>query len=181
LHKSHSLEQALRANQQLLQELQHRVKNQFSIVTHLLRMGSGQASSDETRRELGAVRDRVETLRLLNEQLYVAGTPDRLALGPFLTQLVENLLQQVSQGALHIQRDITTQDLEVTPETGFAVGLIVNEFVINSLKHAFDGQDGLVGLRLETKETGTKRLRIWDTGKGLPSEPPMRSLAPEWV
>ena len=51
------------------------------------------------------------------------------------------------------------------------LGLILNEFVTDSLKHAFDGQGGAIEVKVETQEGGTMRLRVCDNGKGLPAEP----------
>lgn len=64
LHKAHDLQVALDANRYLLQELQHRIKNHIGIITSLVRMRSGEVRSDEARRELAVVGERVEALRL---------------------------------------------------------------------------------------------------------------------
>ncbi|TNC48432.1 GAF domain-containing protein [Rubellimicrobium rubrum] len=171
LHKSHSLEQALQTNQQLLQELQHRVKNQFAIVTSLLRMGMRQAQSENARRELAAVKERVETLRLLNEQLYIAGSVDRIAVRPFITELVENLVHLRPPQTGPVRLGFAIEEMEVSPDKAVSLGLILNEFVTNSLKHAFDGRGGAIEIRMERQEDGTMRLRVCDSGKGLPPEP----------
>ncbi len=171
LHKSHSLEQALRTNDWLLKELQHRVKNQFTIVTSLLRMGARQAKSKEARRELAAAGERVETLRLLNEQLYIAGTADRLRLRSFIMQLVDNLVHRDRDEAGGVRLEFAIEDVEVGPERAMPLGLILNEFVTNSLRHAFDGRGGVIGVRVEPQEGGTIRLCVYDNGKGLSPEP----------
>jgi len=171
LHKSHSLEQALLTNQHLLEELQHRVKNQFTIIASLLRMGTRQAKSEETRQELRAVNERVETLRILNEQLYIAGTVDRLRLRPFIMQLVENLVHLNPPEAGEVRLEFAIEEVEVSPERAVPLGLILNEFVTNSLKYAFDGRGGVIEVKMETQADGTMRLRASDNGKGLPSEP----------
>ena len=83
LHKLHSLEQALQTNTQLLRELQHRVTNHLSIITSLVQLRARQVQSEEVRKELKAVGERIETLRLLNDLLHQSGSVDRLNLRPF--------------------------------------------------------------------------------------------------
>ena len=65
---------------------------------------------------------------------------------------------------------LETRRLVVAPEQAAPVGLIVNEFITNSLKYAFDGAGGTVGLRLEPARGGAARLTLWDDGRGLPAE-----------
>ena len=55
-------------------------------------------------------------------------------------------------------------------EQAAPLGLIVNEFITNSLKYAFDGPEGTVGLRLEPSRGGAARLTLWDDGRGLPAD-----------
>jgi two-component sensor histidine kinase len=171
LHKAHSLEQALRTNERLLQELQHRVKNHVAIIASLVGLRARQVASEEARRELAAVGERIETLRLLNEQLYIAGTADRLRLRPFLMQLVENLCQLHRDHAGPVRLDLAIEEVELDPDTAMPLGLILNEFVTNSLKYAFEGGGGVIGVKVERQEGGSMlRLRLSDDGRGLPSE-----------
>jgi two-component sensor histidine kinase len=170
LHKDHSLKEALEANQRLLQELQHRVKNHIAIISSLVRIRTKQVSSEETRGELIAIGERIETLRLINEQLYIAGSADRLPLRPFVVQLVENLCHMHQGQSGNVRLHFAVEDVELTPEIAVPVGMILNEAVSNSLRYAFDGRGGIIAVTVEPIERGGLRLRISDNGKGLPSE-----------
>jgi two-component sensor histidine kinase len=171
LHKAHSLKEALDTNQRLLQELQHRVKNHIGIITSLVRMRAKQVSSEEARQELVAVGERIETLRLIHEQLYAAGSADCLPLRPLIMQLVENLCHLHEAQSGKVRLDFAIDETNLPPEFAVPVGLILTEFVTNSLKYAFDGQGGVIAVRSEVLEHSGLRVRISDNGKGLPSEP----------
>jgi two-component sensor histidine kinase len=170
LHKAHSLRQALVTNQRLLRELQHRVKNHIGIISSLVRMRTGQVDSDETRGELRAIGERIDTLRLLHEQLYIAETDSKLPLRPFIVQLVENLCHLHEDQSGKVRLDFVIEEIELTPEVAVPVGLILNEFVTNSLKYAFDGSGGTIAVSVDRQEGEVLRLRISDNGKGLPSK-----------
>jgi two-component sensor histidine kinase len=171
LHKVSDLRAALDANQRLLQELQHRTKNHISIITALVRMRIREVASEETRGELTAIGERIETLRLVNEQLYVAGSTDRLRLRPFAMQLVENLVHLHRHQSGGVKIDFAIEDVEFTPEVVVPLGLILNEFITNSLKYAFDGLGGTICVRVETLKGGVIRIHLADDGKGLPAAP----------
>jgi len=170
LHKTHGLRQALETNQRLLQELQHRVKNHIGIITSLVRMRAGQVDSDEARGELKAIGERIDTLRLLHEQLYIAETDGRLPLRPYVVQLVENLCHLHEDQSENVRLDFAIEDIDLAPDVAVPVGLILNEFVTNSLKYAFDGSGGAIAVAVDRQEDGVLRLRVRDNGKGLPSK-----------
>ena len=171
LHKVQSLEQALENNHRLLRELQHRIKNHIGIITSMVRLRASQVQSDEARQELLGIGERVETLRLVHEQLYHAGVSERLSLHPFLSRLLTNLCRLHEDEVNGIKLEIDVADVELAPEVAIPIGLIANEFVTNSLKHAFGDAGGTIAVSVETFG-GQLRLCLSDDGRGLRDEPP---------
>ena len=172
LHKVHHLQEALDANQRLFQELQHRVKNHIGIITSLVRMRSRQVRSEEARQELAAIGERIETLRLIHEHLYAAGSANRLRLRPFIMRLVEMLCHLHEEQSGKVRLDFAVQEVDLAPDLAAPLGLILTEFVTNSLTYAFDGRGGTIAVAVEVLEGGGLRVCVCDNGKGLPSEPP---------
>ncbi len=167
LLKIRDLQVALDRNRHLMQELQHRIKNHIGVITGLVRMRRREVASDEARLELGAIGDRIETLRLVHEQLYAAGAADRLRVRPFVTRLVENLCQLHDGQAGPVRLDLAVEEVEFDGETAVPLGLILNEFVTNSLKYAFDGQGGIIAVVVRSTELGSIHVQMSDNGKGL--------------
>lgn len=166
LHKSHSLREALDVNRRLLQELQHRIKNHIAIVAHMVDMRVRYVESEEARAELAGIAARVETLRLVHEQLYAAGTTEHVGLRPFVTTLVRNICKlHDDQAAVRVETEL--DDADLSPDLAVPLGLIVNEFVTNSLKHAFDGRGGTILVSGERVANDRLRLHLRDDGKGL--------------
>ncbi len=166
MHKVQSLEQALETNEHLRRELQHRVKNHIGIVISLIRSRARMTKSEEAREELISIGERIRTLHLVHEQLYQTGASDKLSLRPFLSQLVERLCHLHEAGDIALEFDIV--DIELATDTAVPIGLIANEFVTNSLKHAFGDGGGKISVTVEVVE-GHLRLCLGDNGKGLPS------------
>lgn len=170
LHKVHSLRDALMANRRLLQELQHRVKNHIGIITSLVQMRVRAARSEEAQQELAAIGERIETLRLVHEQLYAAGTAECLRLRPFFMQLVENLCHLHREQSGLVRLDLAIEEAELSPELAVPLGLILNEFVTNSLNYAFDGRGGTIGVTVDVMRDRRIRIHLSDNGRGLPAE-----------
>ena len=113
--------------------------------------------------------ERVETLRLVHEQLYVAGKADQLELRPYVSLLVESLcrMHDGHSGKVRLVFDIA--DVELTPEQAVPLGLILNEFVTNSLKYAFTEQGGVIAVSIAPCADGRVRVHLSDDGRGLPT------------
>ena len=167
LHKIHALEQAENRNETLLRELQHRIKNNIGAITGLVHMRLRKAQSDEVRDELRVVAERIEALRLVHELVYAAKGTDRLPLRSYVTQLLEGVLALHEEMPVRLDADI--DDVEVSTDTAIPLGLILNEFATNSLKHAFSDGNGCLAVEARGRE-GRMWVKIGDNGKGLPTE-----------
>jgi two-component sensor histidine kinase len=171
LHKVRDLQVALEMNRNLLEELQHRIKNHIGIITSLVDMRRREVKTEEARQALIAIGERVETLRLVHEQLYAAGTAQRLPARTYMVRLAENLCRLQEGHSGKIRLDFAIGDVDFTPDAAVPLGLILNEFVTNSLKYAFDGQGGVITVGVDLLAEGRVRLRLSDNGNGLPAEP----------
>ena len=171
LHKGHSLKEALAVNQHLFKELQHRVKNHISIITSLVRIRAKDVKSEEARRELKTVGDRIEVLRLINELLYITETTNLLRLRPYVMRLVEDLCHLHEGQTGTVRLDFAIDEVDLSPEIAVPLGLILNEFVTNSLKHAFDSHEGIITVAVQVLDGTRIRVCMSDNGKGLPAEP----------
>jgi two-component sensor histidine kinase len=158
-------------NERLLRELQHRVKNNLQVIVGLVAVQQRRARHLEARQALRAIGQRVEALRLLHDKLYLGGEVDRVDLGAYLTELAGSLLRFHEEDRTRIRLVLEVKKLTVSPEQAAPLGLIVNEFITNSLKYAFEGEQGTIGLRLETLKSAMAQLTLWDDGGGLPPEP----------
>lgn len=169
LHKVHDLGQALETNKRLLRELQHRVKNHFGMIMGMVRMRARQVDSEEAREELTGIGERIETLRVVHEQLYRAGTADRLPMRPFLSRLIENICDLHGCEGGKVTLDFDIADVDLGPEAAVPLGLISNEFVTNSLKYAFGEGGGTISVTLHRRDDRL-HLCLHDNGRGMSRE-----------
>ncbi|MBU8541538.1 sensor histidine kinase [Falsiroseomonas tokyonensis] len=160
-------------NERLLRELQHRVKNNLQVIVAILDLQSRQLRAPESRAALRSVGRRVEALRLLHDKLHLSGEVDELDLGEYLAQLSASLLSFHEDGTARVQLALEVErGLLVSPDQAAPLGLAVNEFITNSLKHAFGEGLGRIGLTLQAAPAHRALLRLSDNGRGLPMPRP---------
>jgi two-component sensor histidine kinase len=152
----------------LLREIHHRVKNNLQVVSSLLGLQSRAAVSEETRKLLQDLCNRVHSMALLHETLYDTNNPALVDFRKYIEQLTAYLLSSYGirseQIRLHSDLDSLWLDLDVA----LPCGLIVNEALGNSLEHAFaDGRTGEVRIALKEEPGGSVALSLADDGIGL--------------
>jgi len=162
------LKNAAKDKERLFVESQHRMKNHLMLISSFVRVRLRQVSSNEARDHLLNLSNRIDTIHLLHEKLYSGEENDSLDLGVYLSDLAGTLLS-VQLGDSSIKLEIAVEHVPVNPKIAVPIGLIMNEFVTNSMKHAFDDGAGMIGVEL-LSASGLVTLRIWDDGKGIPEK-----------
>ncbi|MGV7928045.1 MAG: histidine kinase dimerization/phosphoacceptor domain -containing protein [Spirochaetota bacterium] len=179
-----ALERSLREKELLLRELQHRVKNSLSMITSLVNLEAGRSTSDESRSALGGIRDRVNTLSRLYTLLYQSQGGDQIRLDSYIGQICRSLLDTHIEDGKRIDVDLTMEAVSIDFKRATSIGIIVNELVINAIKHAFPaGRNGRLRIRLEPTANGLL-LEVADDGIGPPENfdiTDLRSLGIELV
>jgi two-component sensor histidine kinase len=163
----------------LLRELQHRVKNNLQVITSLVNMQLRRAGDAEVRRQLEIILSRIETLRMVHTQLYLADYTGRLDLSGYLGELATNLVRFLASQPDSIQLDLRLEEVVVGADVAVPLGLLVNEFLANSLEHAFPKGRGTITVCLEAVIAGHARLVLADNGVGLPGRPSEQPAPPE--
>ena len=165
-----ALARALAAKEVLFKEVHHRVKNNLQIICSLLNLQSDLLPDPALKQILLETQRRVEAMAMIHERLYSHDDLDSLD----LREYVETLARQLFS-ACGLDSNLVRLRLELEPvslELGQAIpcGLILNEFLTNSLKYAFrDGRSGEILVSLSTDTGDRITLRVADDGPGLPA------------
>jgi two-component sensor histidine kinase len=161
-----ALEVALNEKTVLLQEVNHRVKNNLSIVASLLNLQS-QKSNDEYHKQLFLeCRNRIDSIAAVHELIYKAKSYSQLNFKEYLNQLVDHISASYkSNGHIKITKGIT--DVHISIAAAIPLGLIVNELITNAYKHAFTNKkEGLIEVSL-LENNNQVFLTIKDNGNGF--------------
>jgi two-component sensor histidine kinase len=151
----------------LLRELQHRVKNNLQIITSLLNMQIRRVGSGEVESQLRIIGSRVETLRVVHDNLFQAENIERIPLPRYLHSLCENLLAFHGVRAEEVVLEFSADEAMAGVDTTVPLGLLINEFIVNSLQHAFPNGQGVIDVRLTREGDDRARLTLADDGPGF--------------
>lgn len=159
-----------------LEEFDHRVKNNFTLVAALLDMQRRRAKDGETAEALSSALNRVESIARAHRHLYrgEAVSPGEVDMATYLEELCAALAEALFlRGAITL--DCTCDHAAIPRDRAVSIGLIVNELVTNAAKHAFAGRDtGRIEVRFEAASPGW-RLVVRDDGVGMPDTPKPRT------
>jgi two-component sensor histidine kinase len=152
----------------LLAELQHRVKNNFAAISAMLQLQLRQ-SQGPARAALDLVRTRIEALSLANQQLLEGRTVGPIDLARYLGSLADNLRTFNDLSTHRIELDLVVVPCRVPAAVAGSLGLLINEFVTNSAKHAFPGnRPGHIRIELQSSAAEFV-VHLTDDGVGLPA------------
>lgn len=154
---------ALEERMALFRELQHRVKNSFTMISSLIHLTRTECETDESRELLSDVGDRVDAISELYDMLHSAGSMNDVDLDSYLSRILGLLARESRIGA---SADLAAG--RVATSEAVPIGLIVTELMTNAIKHAFPmGRYGTVELRAARGPEGLA-IGFRDDGVGLP-------------
>ena len=160
------LEQQIRERDTLLREIQHRVKNNLQMITALIRIESRNSRAEMDTAPFDRLAGRIESIQLLYSLLSDQEQSEELDLGVYLSKIAASIL--ASHAADGIRLDLKVDACPVSVNVALPTGLVVNELLTNSFKHAFNGRGtGTITLHCLT-ENGVCRIIVADDGTGLP-------------
>ena len=154
-------------NELLLQELQHRVKNNNQSLISLIHLQLANVTNIEARENLQKVENRVRALSFVNSQLQSSLRANMVDLGQYLMAIIASLFNFQNDGEADVKLTTQISQVEVSTERAQAIGLILNEFLTNSFKYAFGETGGTFSLSLSHGD-GRAKLLMCDDGPGMP-------------
>ena len=121
----------------LFHELNHRVKNNFQVVASLLRMQAARVGNSAAREHLNNAMRRVMTMAEVHGSLYKAGHIDTVDFADYMRDLAENLRFRAAQQPRKCH--VRAEKAVLKVDRAIPLGLVVNELVMNAIKHAYPG------------------------------------------
>lgn len=152
----------------LLREVHHRVKNNFQIIISLFNLQSRYITDEKTRQLFNESQNRIRAMSIVHEKLHRSTDIARLDLDNYITFLGNSLFTFYSMNKKGIILTTDIQDVNVTIDTAIPIGLIINELISNSIKHAFPhSRNGEISIAIH-RETAHLTITYKDNGVGIP-------------
>jgi len=166
-----------------IKEIHHRIKNNLQVISSLLDLQAEKFKDETVKEAFRESQNRVISMALIHEELYQEKNTETLNFAAYIRKLGENLFQtyRLDHPGISLQMDLK-ENVFLNVDTAVPLGIIINELVSNSLKHAFPGQKrGEIQIKLYKEEKSASKsekdkeyegtrlvLTVSDNGVGVP-------------
>ncbi|EKQ54185.1 MAG: PAS domain S-box [Methanobacterium sp. Maddingley MBC34] len=163
------LRKSLDEKELLLKEIHHRVKNNLMVISSLLNLQSKYIKDKAALEVFRESQRRARSMALIHTMLYQSIDLKCINFGDYITKLTQELFRTYVTSD-NIQLNMDVGDILLDINTSIPLGLIVNELVSNSLKHAFpNGEKGEITVKFH-KNNDYYTFQVADTGIGFPED-----------
>ena len=162
-----SILQSLQGQKILLAEVNHRVKNNMAIIIGLLNMKRNNSANSETQQDLDDVKARVMSMSLVHDRMY----SDRNASAIDIHGYVDDLVKEIAYSfnlVNQVKFEVAVEVLSIDVSNAIPLGLIINELITNSMKHAFQNiPEPKIFIQITRKDQDVLHVIIRDNGSGM--------------
>jgi two-component sensor histidine kinase len=144
--------------------MQHRVANSLQIIASILLLKARTVESEEIRLHLQDAHQRVMSVATVQQQLQASGLNESIEVGPYLSKLCASLAASMIGDRRPLTIKVQATSGRAVSAEAVSLGLILTEFVINALKHGFQGEEE--GKILVSYDAQDWRLSVSDNGSG---------------
>ncbi len=161
------LTQSVADKENLLREMNHRIKNNLQLITAILSLESQSVSDEQAIRVLANTRERILGISEVHEQLYQYPDSSRIPLVRYLHDLLENSISALRKQPIRLTVEGT--DFPCSQSVAMRLGFIAVEFITNSIRHAFltEDSDPSITVTVTSESTGTLCVEFSDNGTGF--------------
>jgi len=160
---------SLKEKETLLSEIHHRVKNNLAVVSALLELQARNVDDDTTFNTLQQAQSRIKSMAMVHKQLYQSTSLSDIKMDEYIEQLSNTIKSTFINKELEIEIDRHVEPVSLNIKQAIPCGLILNELIINSFKHAFEpGDDGRIAIYMGQENESKVVMQVKDNGKGLP-------------
>jgi PAS domain S-box-containing protein len=154
----------------LLREIHHRVKNNLQIVSSLLNLQAGYITDKKILGVFKESQTRIRSMALIHEKLYQSRDLDKINFSDYIDSLIKDLFRSYRSQLSNISIKSQSGQIFLEIDQAILCGLIINELISNSIKHAFvNRNEGEILVKL-FNEGDNYTIVVKDNGIGFPKD-----------
>ena len=163
------LNNALNDKDVLLKEIHHRVKNNLQVIAGLLQLQKVSLHDEHAITAINESQMRVNSIALIHQNMYQQENLEEIDFQHFLRDLFKNLKSLYEQEQKQLTFDLNAEGIALDIDTAVPLGLITNELLTNTYKHAFAHSTHVTAkLTLRKLNANEYELTYSDSGPGIP-------------
>jgi PAS domain S-box-containing protein len=162
------IRETLSEKETLLREIYHRTKNNMQVIMAMINLQVQSVDDESVLSMFKEMINRINTMALVHQKLYQTKNLSKIDLKEYFTDLIDLLIRNNQNFSDKVKIKTDMDPVMVTIDIAIPCGLILNELVSNTFKHAFSGNlQGEVKVQLKEKDGGIE-IKFKDNGVGLP-------------
>jgi|GEM_PF-2242165 len=163
---------SLNEKETMLREIYHRTKNTLQVVRGLLVLHADEfPENTEVQQLVKCTEERIQAIALVHQMLYASKNLSSISIDKYLQDLSENIFQNSGQKTKNIHISYELEPHEVLIDSVIPLGLILNELLTNSIRHAFTDRDyGQISIQLHWNSGESAIFQYADNGIGVPDD-----------
>jgi len=160
---------ALEEKDFLMQELNHRVKNNLNMVSSLISL-----KDSETEYDLSDIKHQIDAIALVHEKIHQSNDIERVKVHEYIQELLETVFSSFTSQQVNIVNNI--DDISMPTRNAIILGLVINEIATNAIKYGFnydsnrDKKECFTVSLTEDKQNRQYTLTLSNTGPPFPEE-----------
>ncbi len=164
------IKKSLQVKDMLLKEIHHRVKNNLMVISSLLNLQSRCIKDEASKSIFKDSQNRARSMAMIHELLYQSSDLKSINFGNYINKLTNELCSVYITDPNKIKLNMDIGDIMLDINTAIPLGLIVNELVSNSMKHAFpNNKQGKIDIKFNL-DNGNYSMIVSDNGVGFPQD-----------
>ena len=166
------LKLSLKEKEVLLKEIHHRVKNNLQVISSVLRLQSDYVRDEKILALFNDSQNRIRSMALIHEKLYQSSNLLKINFDEYIRDLTDNLIRSYVSFSSAVTLTTNAIGVWLNIDTAIPCGLIINELVSNSLKHAFSetNQENEIQISITSAHDNEFTLIVRDNGIGFPED-----------
>jgi two-component system, sensor histidine kinase PdtaS len=167
-----SLAKALDEKNLLIREINHRVKNNFQLVSSIIGIEKSRITDGSVLVYLDALQNRIRTMAQIHINLQESDEISVIEFGSFIDNIAKNLYEIYVTDPTKIKLEINAEKVHLEIKQAIPLGLILNELLTNSFKYAFnvDKSGYILIVTFKRIGNGMIELTVSDNGTGISSD-----------
>jgi two-component sensor histidine kinase len=170
------LEAALKEKELLIKEINHRVKNNFTILISLLRLSKNQGRTQDPKVLMEEYEQRIMSMLKIHDLLFQTNNYVNIPVKDYLNELVKEFRNSHPEEASNIEFSHDEKNCYLASRPSINLGLMITEIFLNSIKHAFLKQKGIkFFIDLKSKNENEFTITIGNSGTGFDFEKELKN------
>ena len=194
-HADEQIKASLKEKNALLMEIHHRVRNNLQVISSLFLLHTRHVKDEHSIQVFKDAQNRIRSMAIIHEILYESNHLSNINISLYVSTLADKLFSSYGIGSGKISLKLNIKDVSLKIEQAVPLGLLVNELLSNSLKHAFpfyksrtvfsDSDQVLpedkqeepeIGISLLQAQDNNIKLIVCDNGVGMPKNLDFRTI-----